>query len=201
MKLGFLAWTKGGGCVGDLHIVVERCLPLRCIFHCCMDMGRLQGAFIEARLGDLPKDNVVAVQRVLYGARTSVRLGASAPLDGEETGALFFAWEETAPPLAYAPEDGELQAVVAISDLLWDLYSNTPLRADLRAAEVSRAYCLHRGNATCQSNYLFYLEEDVTLAVANVARLGVGLGAVCADSVESLNAILKRAYNDHTARG
>ena len=31
--------------------------------------------------------------------------------------------------------------------------------------------------------------------------LGVGLGAVCADVVESLNAILKRAYNDHTARG
>ena len=44
-----------------------------------------------------------------------------------------------------------------------------------------------------------YLEEDLTLAVANVAQLGVGLGAVCADVVESLNAILKRAYNDHTA--
>ena len=42
--------------------------------------------------------------------------------------------------------------------------------------------------------------EDVTLAVANAARLGVGLGAVCADVVESLNAILKRAYNNHTAR-
>ena len=31
--------------------------------------------------------------------------------------------------------------------------------------------------------------------------LGVGLGAACADVVESPNAILKRAYNDHTARG
>ena len=31
--------------------------------------------------------------------------------------------------------------------------------------------------------------------------LGVRSGAVCADVVESLNAILKRAYNDHTARG
>ena len=41
----------------------------------------------------------------------------------------------------------------------------------------------------------------MTTAVANAARLGVGLGAVCADVVESLNAILKRAYNDHTARG
>ena len=37
------------------------------------------------------------------------------------------------------------------------------------------------------------------MAVANAARLQVGLGAVCADVVESLNTILKRVYNDHTA--
>ena len=37
--------------------------------------------------------------------------------------------------------------------------------------------------------------------MANALRLGVGLGAVCADVVESLNAILKRAYNDHSGRG
>ena len=55
--------------------------------------------------------------------------------------------------------------------------------------------------AACQSNYLLYLEEDVAMAVANAARLGVGMGGVCADVVESLNALLKRAYNDHTARG
>ena len=60
---------------------------------------------------------------------------------------------------------------------------------------------LHCYKAACQSNYLFYVEEDVTLAVANAARLGVGLGVACADVVESLNAIVKRAYNDHTARG
>ena len=39
------------------------------------------------------------------------------------------------------------------------------------------------------------------MTLAYAVRLGVGLGAVCADVVESLNAILKRAYNDHTARG
>ena len=55
-------------------------------------------------------------------------------------------------------------------------------------------------NLSNQSNCLLYLEEDVTTAVANAARLGVGFGAVCADVVESLNAILQRSYNDHTAR-
>ena len=63
---------------------------------------------------------------------------------------------------------------------------------------MARAY---RAHEACQSNYLLYEEEDVTEAVANARRLGVGLGAVCADVVESLNAILKRAYNDHASRG
>ena len=40
----------------------------------------------------------------------------------------------------------------------------------------------------------------MTLAVANAARLGVRFGAVCANVVESLSAILKRAYHKHTGR-
>ena len=57
---------ENGRCVGDLHIVAEPCLVFLCMLHCCMAMGRLQVAFIEALLGDLPKDNAAAVQRVLY---------------------------------------------------------------------------------------------------------------------------------------
>ena len=142
----------------------------------------------------------MAVQRALYRARTGVRLGAWASPDGEEARALFLIWEELGPLLAYTPEDDEWQAVVAMRDLLRDLYSNTPPRANLRAAGVARAYRLHCCKAGCQSNYLFYLEEDVTLAVANAERLGVALGAVWANVVEGLNAILKRGYNDNTAR-
>ena len=190
-----------GECVGDPHIVVERCSVLLCILRCCMAMGHLQVAFVEARLGDLPKDNATAMQNMLYRARPGVRLGSSAAPGGEEALAFFLEWEEMGPLLPYAPEDGEWQAVVAMRDLLRDLYSDTPPRAHLRAADVARASRLHCCKVACQSNYLFYLEEDVTLAVGNTAELGVGLGAVCADVVESLNTILKRAYNDHRARG
>ena len=132
--------------------MAERCLVFICILHCCMAMGRLQVAVIEACLGDLPKDNAVAVQHVLYRAHTSVRLGASASPDREEARVLFLAWEEIGPLLAYAPEDGEWQAVVAVRDILRDLYWNTPPLADLRAAEVARAYRLHCCQATRQSN-------------------------------------------------
>ena len=86
-------------------------------------------------------------------------------------------------------------------DLPREWYTDHPPRGDLRAAEVARAYSAHCCKVACQSNYLLYLEKDITEAVANARRLGVGLGAVCTDVVESLNAIIKRAYNDHSGQG
>ena len=130
---------ENGECVGDPHVVVERCLVFLCIIHCCMAMGRLQVAFIEARLRDLPKDNAVAVQRVLYRARTSVRLGPRASPDGEEARALLLSWEGLEPPSAYAPEDDEWQAVVAMRDLLRDLYHCGPTYRPRRCAGVPLA--------------------------------------------------------------
>ena len=192
---------ENGGCIGDPHIVVDRCVVFLCILHCCMAIGRLQVAFIETRLVDLPKEIADAVQQVLYRARTGVKLGATGAPDGEEARALFLGCEELGPLFDYVPEDGEWRAVVAMRDLLRKLYTDKPPRGDLRAAEVARAYRAHCCKEACQSNCLLYLEEDVIEAVANARRLGVGLGAVCADGIESLNVILKRADNDHSGRG
>ena len=115
--------------------------------------------------------------------------------------ALFLASQELGPLLDCVQEDGEWQAVVAMRDHLRELYMDKPPRGDLRAAEVTRAYRAHCCKEACRSNYLLYLEEDGTEAVANACHLGVGLRAVCADVVESLNAILKRTYHDHSGRG
>ena len=164
---------ENGGCIGDPHIVVDRCMGFLCILHCCMAIGRLQVAFIETRLVDLPKENTDAVQRALYRARMGVKLGATGGPDGEEARALFLAWEELGPLLDYVPEDGEWQAVVAMRDLLRELYTDKPPRGDLRAAEVARTYRAHCCKEACQSNYLLYLEEDVTEAVAMRAAWGL----------------------------
>ena len=43
----------------------------------------------------------------MYQAPTGVKLGASVAPDREEARALFLAWEEMGPLLAYAPEDPE----------------------------------------------------------------------------------------------
>ena len=119
---------ENGGCIGDPHIVVDRCMVFLCILHCCMAIGRLQVAFIETRLVDLPKENTDAVQRALYRARMGVKLGATGAPDGEEARALFLAWEELGPLLDYVPEDGEWQAVVAMRDLLRESYTDKPPR-------------------------------------------------------------------------
>ena len=88
--------------------MVGRCLVFLCILHCGMTMGCFQVAFMDACLGDLPKDNAMAVQRVLHWAHNGVTLGASASLDGEEAWALFLTWEELRPLLAYALVDDGL---------------------------------------------------------------------------------------------
>ena len=88
-----------GGCIGDPHIVVNRCLVFLCILHCRMAMGCLQVAFIEARPEALPKDTTEAVQWILYRTRTGVKLGSAAAPDGEESRVLFLAWEELGPLL------------------------------------------------------------------------------------------------------
>ena len=146
-----------GGCVGEPHIMVDRCVVFLCILHCSIAIGRLRVAFIEARLVDPPKENAEAVQWVLYRARTGVKLGALATPDGEEACALFLAWEEIGPLLDYVPEDGGWQAVVAMRDLLRDLYTDKPPCGDPRAAEVARAYRAHCCKESCQSNHLLYL--------------------------------------------
>ena len=87
--------------------MVDRRVVFLCILHCCMATGRLQVAFMETRVMDLPKENVDAVQRVLYRARTGVKLSALAAPDGEEARALFLAWEELGPLSNYVPEEGE----------------------------------------------------------------------------------------------
>ena len=54
-----------GRCIPEPHIVVDRCWVFLCILHCCMAIGRLQVAFVEARLESLPKENSEAVQQLL----------------------------------------------------------------------------------------------------------------------------------------
>ena len=63
-------WVTGrsldnGGYIAEPHIVVDQCWVFLCILHCCMAIGRLQVASVEAHLESLPKENAEAVQRFL----------------------------------------------------------------------------------------------------------------------------------------
>ena len=78
--------------------------------------------------------------------------------------------------------------MVAIRDLLRDLYLDTPPRADLQAAELpGLPLALLQGRLPMELPLLLSGGRDI----GNAAEFGVRLGVVCADVVESLNAILK----------
>ena len=48
-------WSlDNGGSIAEPHIFVDRCWVFLCILHCCMAIGLLQVAFVEARLEPLP---------------------------------------------------------------------------------------------------------------------------------------------------
>ena len=59
--------------------------------------------------------------------------------------------EQMGPLLAYAPEDPEWQAIVAMKALLWDLYNDIPPLLDPEASVVAREYPALCCKATCQS--------------------------------------------------
>ena len=94
-----------------------------------------------------------------------VNLGAIASRDSEKSHALFLAWDELGPMLAYAPEDAEWQAVLAMRELFCALYTNPPTTMDLESAAVAWKYREPCRKANSQSNYL-------TQALVNTAGMG-----------------------------
>ena len=102
------------GCTGEPLLIIARTGYFFCILHCCMAFCRLFVAFLEAQVGNHPPEVAGEVQKNVYRNRCGVRLGAQNAPDGEEAHNLFWAWEETAPLLAYVEEDPTWQAVVGL---------------------------------------------------------------------------------------
>ena len=188
------------GCTGEPLLVIARNLVFLCILHCCMAFGRLFVAFLEARVGNHPPEVAGEVQKILYRNRCGVRLGSHNAPDGEEANNLFWAWEQIGPLLAYVEEDPTWQAVMGLRTLLRTLYSPMPVvpRPSCRPiAATFREHCCGES----WSHSLLFLEEDCDAMLESADACGVGLAAVSGDVVESVNYILKKGYNGHSARG
>ena len=151
-------------------------------------------------MGNHPLEVAGEVQKILYRNRCGVRLGVHNALDGEEAHNLFWAWEQIAPLLAYVEEDPTWQAVVRLRTLLRTVYSPIPVvpRPSCRpGATAFREHCCGESG----SHYLLFLEEDCDAMLESADACGVGLVAVSRDVAESVNYILKKGYNGHSARG
>ena len=172
-----------GGCTGEPLLVTPKNRVCLCSLHCCMALGRLFVAFLEAQVGNHPPEVAGEVQKILYRSRCGVRLGAHNAPDGEETHNLLWAWEQIAPLLAYVQEDPTWQAVVGLRTLLRTLYSPIPVvpRPLCRpVAAVFRGHCCREP----RSHYLLFLEEDYDTMLESADACGVGLTTVSGDVVE-----------------
>ena len=72
------------GCTGEPVLVIARPRVFWCIWHCCMAFGRLFVAFLEAWVGNHPREVAGEVQKILYRNRCDVWLGAHNATDREE---------------------------------------------------------------------------------------------------------------------
>lgn len=189
------------GCSTAPLLTPARLHCVMCILHCSMAMGRLQAQFLHEHAQMAGKGTAQLVQNVLDAARTGIRLGSSMSPDGEETARLFAAWEDMGVLLGFGPETPTSRAVVDMRNLLRTLYrtyaTDGPLPDCTRIARAYRDLCaFDRG-----SHYLLFLEKDCTPLLEALRAEGYGLAMFCSDIVESLNRLLKRAFNDHSARG
>ena len=187
-------------CTGEPLLVIATNRLFLCILHCCMAFGRLFVASLEARVGTYPPQVAGKVQKILYRNRCGVRLGAHNAVDGEEAHNLFRAWEQIAPLLAYVEQDPTWQAVVVLRTLLRTLYSPispVPRPSCRLVAAAFREHCCGES----LSRYLLFLEDARDAMLETADACGVGLAAVLGDVVESVNYILKKGYNGHSARG
>ena len=188
------------GCTGQPLLGIARNRVFLCILHCCMAFGRLFVAFLEAQVGNHPPEVAGEVQKILYRNRCGVCLGAHNAPDREEAHNMFWAWEQIGPLLAYVEEDPMCQAVVGLRTLLRTLYSPIPVvsRPSCRpVAAAFREHCCGKSG----SHYLLFLKEDCDAMLESADARGVGLAAVSGDVVESVNYILNKRYNGHSARG
>ena len=157
-------------------------------------------AFLEAQVGNHPLEVAGELQKILYHNRCGVRLGAHTAPDGEKAHNLFWAWERIAPPPAYVEEEPTWQAVVGLRTLLRTLYSPIPVVPRPSCRPIVAAFQKHCCGES-GSHYLLFLEEDCDAMLEGAHACGVGLAAVSWDVVESVNYILKKGYNGHSARG
>ena len=70
------------------------------------------------------------------------------------------------------------------------------LGADLLLLRFGNIFCGESG-----WNYLLFFEENCDAMLESADACGVGLVAVSGDMVESVNYILEKGYNGHSARG
>ena len=177
-----------------LTLIDHHFLP--CILHIMMICGKLILSITRKVALDLPNDGVRLLKATFKAA--NIRWGGlhkeSAP-DGQEVQRLLCAWDTVAHVLSIHRSAAD-EAVRQLGEVLREVYHGLEDQVELAA----RNFRLHCGPHS-KSSYLYILIHVKKTIITECRNLGVGLAMFSNDLTETMNAIMKGIYLQHSSRG
>ena len=173
-----------------------------CILHIMMICGRLILSFTRKVALDLPNDRVWLLKATFKAANIRWRgLHKESAPDGQEVQRLLCACN-TVEHLLSIRRSAADEAVRQLGEVLRELYHSGPPVDGLedRVELASRNFQLHCVSHS-KSSYLYILIHDMKTIISKCRNLGVGLAMFSNDLTETMNAIMRGVYFQHSSRG
>ena len=178
----------------------DRSSVFPCILHIMMICGRLILSFTRSVALDVPNDRVRLLKAGFKAANIRWRgLHKESAPDGQEV--QICAWDTVAHVLSIHRSAAD-QAVRQLGEVPRELYHSGPPvdgledRVELGAGNF-QLHCVPHS----KSPYLYILIHDMKTIISKCRNLGVGLTMFSNNLTETMNAIMKGIYLQHSSRG
>ena len=173
-----------------------------CIPHIMMMRGKLILSFTRGVALDLPNDRVRLLKRTFKAANIRWRgLHKESAPDGQDVQRLLCAWDTVAHVLSIHRSAAD-EAVRQLGEVPREPYHSGPPVDGLedRVELAARNFQLHCVPHS-KSSYLYILIHDMKTIISECGNLGVGVARFSNDLTETMNAMMKGIYLQHSSRG
>ena len=173
-----------------------------CILHIMMICGKLILSFTRKVALDLPNNRVRLLKATFKAAIIRWReLHKESAPDGQEVQRLLCAWDTVAHVLSIHRSAAD-EAVQQVGEVLRELYHSGPPVDGVEdevelAARNFQLHCVFHS----KWSYLYILIHDMKTIISECCNLGVSVAMFSNDLTETMNAIMKGIYLQHSSRG
>ena len=173
-----------------------------CILHIMMICGKLILSFTRKVALDFPNDRMRLLKATFKAGNIRWRgLHKESAPDGHEVQHLLCAWDTVVNVMSIHRSAAD-EAVRQLGEVLRELYhSGRPVDGlEDRVEPAARNFQLHCVPHS-KLSYLYILIHDMKTIISECRNLGVGLALFSNDVTETMNAIMKGIYLQHSSRG